>query len=127
MNSSERAFAHEKYWLKRARVRLDRVEPAGCGLSAAPCGTALADIRIEDGVIRAVVPAGHAPCCCRGVDLEGGSVRPLHATSRLAPQAPADLHVTHARGGEVVLIAGKPDGPCTLCVECICTPPLGRG
>jgi hypothetical protein len=116
-----RPYTAEKYWLKRARVPLHTVDGAD-GLVADADGTALADVRIECGRIRAVLAAGGAPCCCRGVDLDGGAVRPL-AAGRLAPGAPADLVVDCGPGGRVVLRAGAPDEQgCSLGIACICTP-----
>ncbi|HYH17633.1 MAG TPA: hypothetical protein VD995_03345 [Azospirillum sp.] len=118
-----RPFSAEKYWLKRARVPLHAVDADG--LAADADGTALADVRIEDGRIRAVLPAGEAPCCARGVDLAGGAVRPL-AANRLAPGEPADLVVDCGPGGRVVLRGGAPDDRgCSLGIACVCTPPGG--
>lgn len=108
--------ANGKYWLKRARLELSRTDgcdPALC--AAAACdGTLLADVRIEDGRIRAVLPAGGAPCCCPGIDLGGGTVRPLPGTARVAPGAPADLLVDWPALGPLVLRAGAPGGPCDI-------------
>ncbi|HYD70139.1 hypothetical protein [Azospirillum sp.] len=117
-----RSFSADKYWLKRARVPVQAVDGAA-GLTADPDGTALADVRIEEGRIRAVLPAGEAPCCARGVDLAGGAVRPL-AANRLAPGEPADLIVDCGPGGRVVLRGGAPDDSgCSLGIACVCTPP----
>ncbi|HEY0837243.1 MAG TPA: hypothetical protein VGE72_25245 [Azospirillum sp.] len=119
---STEKYRAEKYWLKHARVPMDVVGGAD-GLAADADGTALADLRIEDGRIRAVLPAGAAPCCARGVDLAGGGVRPLTAQGRLAPGAPADLVVDCGPGGQVVLRGGVPDdNGCSLGIACVCTP-----
>lgn len=120
MMPDTRPFTAEKYWLKRARVPVGVVD--GADLAAGADGTALADLRIEGGCIRAVLAAGGAPCCCRGVDLDGGGVRPLDG-GRIAAGEPADLLVDCGPGGRVVLRAGVPDGQgCSLGIACVCTP-----
>ncbi|WP_448205578.1 hypothetical protein [Azospirillum sp. sgz302134] len=84
-----RLLANGKFWLKRARI--DAAHLAGDTPGAGPDGCLLADLRIEDGRIRAVLPAGEAPCCAPGLALEGGAVRPLTAEGCIGPGQPADL------------------------------------
>ncbi|WP_051340686.1 hypothetical protein [Azospirillum halopraeferens] len=124
MNSTDRTFCHDKYWLKRARIRVDRVTGAEPGLVTAADGTAVVDVRIEGGCIRAVVPAGGAPCCCRGIDLDGGAVHPLEDGGCIAPGRPADLRVEQAGGG-LVLRGGRPEEG-TAAIGRVCTPPAPR-
>ncbi|AWK88736.1 hypothetical protein [Azospirillum thermophilum] len=50
-----------KFWLKRALV--DAALLTGDTPPPDPDGRLLADIRVEAGRIRAVLPAGEAPCC----------------------------------------------------------------
>ncbi|MGQ9365235.1 hypothetical protein [Azospirillum sp. ST 5-10] len=108
--------------MKRARVPGDRIGGAAAGLVPQPGRAVLADIRIEDGAIRAVVPAGGAPCCCRGIDLGGAAVCPLAEDGRIEPGRDADLRID-CPAGQVILRRGKPDGVCALGLECACTPP----
>lgn len=129
MIDTSRLLATEKYWLKRARVCLAAVSDAGAELSVrcAGDGSVLADLRIEDGLIRAVLPAGSAPCCCRGVDLEGACVMPLVAGGALCVGGSADLLID--RGCErLVLRRGAlcEDGG-VLDVACCCTPATPPG
>jgi len=86
--------ANGKFWLKNA------------ALDDAPS----ADIRIEDGRIRAVIPAGEAPCCAPGLDLDGGAVRPLSPGGRIAAGQPADLSVTLCGGRTVEMHGGHIPG-----------------
>ncbi len=86
--------ANGKFWLKNAA--LDGAPPA--------------DIRIEDGRIRAVLPAGEAPCCAPGLDLNGGAVRPLAADGRVAAGQPADLSLTLCHGRIAEMRAGHIPG-----------------
>lgn len=125
MMDTSRLLATEKYWLKRARVCLATVPDAApeLGVRAAADGSVLADLRIEEGVIRAVLPAGSAPCCCRGVDLDGACVSPLEAGGALSAGASADLLIDRGQGRRLVLRGGavSTEG-CDLEVACCCTP-----
>lgn len=125
MMDTSRLLATEKYWLKRARVCLARVPDATPELAArvAGDGRVLADLRIEDGLIRAVLPAGGAPCCCRGVDLEGACVVPLEENGVLRAGTPADLSIDRGTGRRLVLRGGavSAEGG-DLEVVCCCTP-----
>ena len=132
MMDTSRLLATEKYWLKRARVCLANVPDAVPELAArvAADGSVLADLRIEDGRIRAVLPAGGAPCCCRGVDLEGACVVPLDEDGSLESGAPADLLIDRGAGAGVarrlVLRGGAVSAEgCDLEVACCCTPAVG--
>ena len=125
MMDTSRLLATEKYWLKRARVCLAMVADAEPELGArtAADGSVLADIRIEDGLIRAVLPAGSAPCCCRGVDLEGACVLPLEAGGSLRAGGPADLLIDRGAERRLVLRGGAVSAAgCDLGVACCCTP-----
>lgn len=125
MMDTSRLLATEKYWLKRARVRLASVPDAMPELAArvAGDGSVLADLRIEDGLIRAVLPAGGAPCCCRGVDLEGACTVPLDENGVLRSGAPADLLIDRGAGRRLVLRGGAVSAEgCDLEVVCCCTP-----
>ncbi|MBP2301037.1 hypothetical protein [Azospirillum picis] len=84
--------ANGRFWLKNAEV----------------CG-GFCDIRIEDGRIRALLPAGDAPCCAPGLDLEGGAVRPLASGGTVEAGEPADLWVTLCGGRTVTMHAGRLD------------------
>ncbi|CAO3433960.1 hypothetical protein [Azospirillum doebereinerae] len=86
--------ANGKFWLRNAA--LDDSLPA--------------DIRIEEGRIRAVIPAGEAPCCAPGLDLDGGSVRALAPGGSIAAGFPADLSVTLCGGRIVEMRAGHIPG-----------------
>lgn len=86
--------ANGKFWLR----------------NAAPDGQPPADIRIEGGRIRAVIPAGEAPCCAPGLDLDGGAVRPLAPAGRVAAGEPADLSVTLCGGRTVEMRGGRMPG-----------------
>lgn len=86
-----RVPANGKFWLKNAVLA---------------CGTAV-DIRIEDGRIRAVIPAGEAPCCAPGLCLDGGAVCPLGLGQAIGPQQPADLLLTLANGRTVEMRGGQ--------------------
>ena len=125
MIDTSRLLATEKYWLKRARVCLAMVPDAAPELTArvAADGSVLADLRIEDGLIRAVLPAGGAPCCCRGVDLDGACVMPLEAGGSLRAGAPADLLIDRGLERRLVLRGGAISAEgCDLEVVCCCTP-----
>ncbi len=84
--------ASGKFWLKNALVH-----------------DALRDIRIEDGRVRALVPAGESPCCAPGLDLEGGKVRRMDDGGAVAAGDPADLWVTLCGGRTVPMRAGRLD------------------
>lgn len=104
-----RLLANGKFWLKRARIdsaHLAGDPPAGTP-AAAPDGTLLADLRIEGGLIRAVLPAGESPCCAPGLCLDGGAVRPLATAGRIGPGLPADLSLVTADGERLVMQAGQ--------------------
>lgn len=91
--------ANGKFWLKNAA--LDGTPPANIQM---------ADIRIEDGRIRAIIPAGESPCCAPGLDLDGGTVRPLGPEGRIAAGQPADLSVTLCNGRTAEMRAGHIPG-----------------
>jgi len=95
--------ANGKFWLRNAA--LDDSPSATDGRAGIR-----ADIRIEEGRIRAVIPAGEAPCCAPGLDLDGGSVRPLGPDGRVAAGFPADLSVTLCEGRIVEMRAGHIPG-----------------
>ncbi len=103
--------ANGKFWLKRARVAaadldLD-LDLDGGGPAAGPDGTLLADLRVEEGRIRAVLPAGEAPCCAPGPDLGGAALRPLAADGRIGPGQPADLLLITGDGRRVEIRGGE--------------------
>lgn len=106
--SQIRLPANGKYWLKRARIRFAPPpgEAPAFAAGAAADGTVLADVRIEDGRIRAVVPAGTAPCCSPGIDLDGGCARTLDGEGALATDGAADLELSPPGGTSLVLEAG---------------------
>ncbi len=118
----------EKYWLKRARVPLAMIPDAIPELVARVLedGSVLADLRIECGLIRAVLPAGGAPCCSRSADLDGASLVPLEEGGSLRAGAPADLLVSRGAGRRLVLRKGvvSAEGE-ELEVVCCCTPAGG--
>jgi len=125
MMDAARLLSFEKYWLKRARVCLAMVPDAATVLApgAAADGSVLIDVRIEEGRIRAVLPAGSAPCCCRGIDLEGAWVVPLETGNTLDPGTPADLLIDRGGGRRLVLRGGAISAEgCDLEVVCCCTP-----
>lgn len=97
--------ANGKFWLKRACVAA--IHLGGDTPPVGPDGCLLADIRIEDGRIRALLPAGESPCCAPGLGLDGGAVEPLSAGGRVAPGEPADLALSMPNGRRVVLRAGR--------------------
>lgn len=82
--------ANGKFWLKNARV-----------------SEGLRDIRIEDGRVRALVPAGESPCCAPGLDLDGGTVCRIDDGGAVSAGDPADLWVTLCGGRTVPMRAGK--------------------
>jgi len=82
--------ANGKFWLKNAHVH-----------------DGLRDIRIEQGRVRALVPAGESPCCAPGLDLDGGEVRRMDADAPVMAGDPADLWVTLCGGRTVPMRAGK--------------------
>ncbi|MBP2315860.1 hypothetical protein [Azospirillum soli] len=97
----KRLTANGKFWLKRAHID-PRHRMAEMGE-----GEPLFDIRIEDGLIRAVLPAGGAPCCAPGLDLDGGAVAPLHGQGRIGPGQPADLTLTTPQGWRMDMQGGQ--------------------
>lgn len=125
MTDDSRLLSSEKYWLKRARMRLAQVADAAPELAASQGadGFVLADLRIEHGFIRAILPAGGAPCCCRGIDLEGACVAPLPAGAAAGSGSPADLVIDRSEGRRLILRNGaiSTEG-CDLEVRCCCTP-----
>lgn len=96
--------ANGKFWLKNAT--LDGAPPDDLQMA----GIRMADIRIEDGRIRAIIPAGESPCCAPGLDLDGGAVRPLDPDGRVAAGQPADLSVTLCDGRTAEMRAGRIPG-----------------
>lgn len=99
-----------RYWLKRVRIDAALLDASVAGLEAGPegGGTVLADLRIEDGRIRAVLPAGEAPCCAPGPEIRGARVRPLDPMGRIGPGQLADLIIADAEGTLIELRAGVP-------------------
>ena len=125
MPDTSRLLTTEKYWLKRARVCLAMISgtlPELAATAADECSV-LADLRIEEGRIRAILPAGSAPCCSRGVDLDGACVVPLKAGGALCAGGPADLVIDHGPGRRVVLRGGAimAEG-CEVDIVCCCIP-----
>ena len=111
-----RLLASGKFWLKRARI-----DAPDLGEGAPPAGAdgaLLADVRIEGDRIRAVLPAGEAPCCAPGLCLDGAPVRPRGGCTAVCPGQPADLTVIFSDGerlemekGRVVQPVPPPDPP----------------
>lgn len=97
----------DRYWLKDVRV------PA-CLLAVPPPappdrdGLVRADLRIEDGRVRAVEAPGSAGRCAPGPDLDGGIAWPC----------PADVH-THLDKGHVWPRAENPDGTFAGALEAV--------
>ncbi|BAI73962.1 hypothetical protein AZL_a04310 (plasmid) [Azospirillum sp. B510] len=81
--------ANGKFWLKNARV-----------------DGGLRDIRIENGRIRALLPAGESPCCAPGLDLDGGDVRRMDGDGPVVAGESADLWVTLCGGRTVRMLGG---------------------
>jgi len=111
-----RLLANGKFWLKRARI--DAAHLTGDTPAAGPDGVLLADLRIECGRIRAILPAGEAPCCAPGLALDGGAVRPRTAHGRIGPGEPADLSLFPAESegaSERLDIQGGQMVPATVC------------
>jgi hypothetical protein len=106
----QRIPGNGRYWLRHARI--DTAFLTEGMLAYGPDGMALADLRIEEGRIRAVLPAGEAPCCAPGLELRGGIVRPADPEGWIGPGCPADLIVTFPEGRRLDLRAGcpMPDG-----------------
>lgn len=107
-----RLMASGKFWLKRARIEApylaESAPPPGAD------GALLADLRIEGDRIRAVLPAGEAPCCAPGLCLDGGPVRPRGACRGVAPGQPADLTIFLPDGVRLDIEKGRvvqPDPP----------------
>lgn len=111
-----------KYWLKRARIPLARLEGAPPGALCDGEGFCLCDVRIEGGEIRAVLAAGGAPCCCRGIDLDGARVCPISPDARIVPGQTADLLIDGGPGCRVRLLRGVVDDSAPYSVACVCTP-----
>ncbi|WP_208852163.1 hypothetical protein [Roseomonas genomospecies 6] len=107
-----RLTASGKFWLKRARIESSDL---GDGMPHPGAdGTLLADLRIEGDRIRAVLPAGEAPCCAPGLCLDGGPVRPRGACRGVAAGQPADLTVFLPDGLRLDIEKGRvmpPDPP----------------
>ncbi|MDQ2102025.1 hypothetical protein [Azospirillum isscasi] len=107
-----RLLASGKFWLKRARI-----ESPDLGEGTPPPGAdgaLLADLRIEGDRIRAVLPAGEAPCCAPGLCLDGGPVRPRGGCCAVGPGQPADLTVFLPDGLRLDMEKGRvvePDPP----------------
>ncbi|WP_186464720.1 hypothetical protein [Azospirillum brasilense] len=107
-----RLLASGKFWLKRARIASpvlgEGTPPPGAD------GALLADVRIEGDRIRAVLPAGEAPCCAPGLCLDGGPVRPRGGCAAVGPGQPADLTVILPDGARLDIEQGRvvqPDPP----------------
>lgn len=96
----KRLSATGKFWLKRARIDPSHLAP---GVEGGP----LFDIRVEEGVIRAVLPAGEAPCCAPGLDLDGGAVAPLLENGCIGPGRAADLTLTTPQGQRMDMQGGQ--------------------
>jgi cytosine deaminase len=86
--------AGSRYWLRNARAAAALVQ--GVEAPADQDGLLRLDIRIEDGRVAALAPAGSAP---DGVDMRGGQVWP----------APLDAH-THLDKGHIWPRTRNPDG-----------------
>ncbi|WP_175429757.1 hypothetical protein [Azospirillum argentinense] len=107
-----RLLASGKFWLKRARIASpdlgEGAPPPGAD------GALLADVRIEGDRIRAVLPAGEAPCCAPGLCLDGAPVRPRGGCTAVGPGQPADLTVIFSDGERLEMEKGRvvqPDPP----------------
>ena len=95
-----------RYWLKR--VRLDASQLTGVTFAPSGEGAVMADLRVEDGHIRAILPAGEAPCCAPGPEVCGGRLEPLDPDGRIGPGLPADLRLLLPDGVRLELRAGRP-------------------
>lgn len=102
--------ANGKFWLKSARIRFDPPEADRPAFSrgVGGDGTVLADLRIEEGRIRAILPAGTAPCCSPGIDLDGGRAEGAGGDVPLAAGNPADLELSCPGGARVRMKCGIP-------------------
>lgn len=102
--------ANGKYWLKRARIRFDppAADWPAFSQDAGDDGTVLADLRIEEGRIRAILPAGSAPCCSPGIDLDGGRARGTGGDRALVSGVPADLELSCPADARIILESGIP-------------------
>ncbi|WP_188259662.1 hypothetical protein [Azospirillum tabaci] len=100
-----RLLASGKFWLKRARIECpdlgEGTPPPGAD------GVLLADVRIEGDRIRAVLPAGEAPCCAPGLCLDGGPVRPRGCCNAVGPGQPADLTMILPDGARLDMEKGR--------------------
>lgn len=101
--------ANGKYWLKRARIRFDppAADWPAFTQSAGDDGTVLADLRIEDGRIRAILPAGSAPCCSPGIDVDGGRAAGVGTGGPLTAGDPADLELSCSGGTRLRIKSGS--------------------
>ncbi len=108
-----RLLSNGKFWLKRARIDAAHLaaDSPPLGPPVGPDGALLADLRIEQGIIRAILPAGESPCCAPGLCLDGGSVvplnAPLNAGGRIGPGLPADLVLVTADGERLIMQGGQ--------------------
>lgn len=102
--------ANGKYWLKRARIRFEppAEDMAAFTGGAGDDGTVLADLRIEDGRIRAILPAGTAPCCSPGIDLDGGRAESAGSGRALVSGGSADLELSCPGGTRIFVKSGVP-------------------
>ncbi len=88
------------YWLRRARLPLTFLaRPEKLAAGADGEGSALVDIKIEDGRIAAIAPTGTQAVDAAEFDLDGGMIWP----------SPVELH-THLDKGHIWPRAENPDG-----------------
>lgn len=101
----ERLLSNGKFWLKRARVDAAHLAPDTPAFGSDR--VVLADLRIECGRIRAVLPAGESPCCAPGLCLDGGRVQPLSGAGRIGPGEPAELSLVMEDGTRLDIQGGQ--------------------
>lgn len=91
--------ASGRFWLKWVRL----AGRSSCGV--ADIGEPV-DLRVEGGVIRAILPAGEAPCCAPGLNLYGGHLAPITGGDCFGIGAPASFLVTWGDGVSKVMNRG---------------------